>query len=278
MDDAMLITDDLRHWIISQAQAGCTPHTLIQAMLSVGWKEPVAVKAIDSTLREHLAKQTSPAMPNPHLDGSPLNLDVGDKIVTVLASMQHPRIVMLEGFLSDQECDALIELALPKMLRSKTVVNETGGEQVHASRTSEGMFFQRGENELVKTIETRIAKLVNWPVEHGEGLQVLHYKPGAEYKPHYDYFDPAHAGSSTILQRGGQRLGTVLLYLNNPEKGGGTVFPDAGGFEASPRKGNAVFFSYSQPHPDSKSLHGGSPVIAGEKWVATKWLREHEFR
>ena len=140
------------------------------------------------------------------------------------------------------------------------------------------MFFHRGENELVKTIETRIAKLVNWPVERGEGLQVLHYKPGAEYKPHYDYFDPAHAGSMTILQRGGQRLGTVLLYLNNPEKGGGTIFPDAGGFEASPRKGNAVFFSYSKPHPDSKSLHGGSPVIAGEKWVATKWLRATEFR
>ena len=277
MHDTTPINDDLRKCIISQDQTGCTTDTLIQSMLSVGWNEAVAIKAIDSTLREHLTTQEAIAMPNPNLEGSPLYLDVGDKVVTVLASMQNPRIVILEGFLSDDECDAMIELAKPKMKRSKTVVNETGGEQVHEARTSEGMFFHRGENELVKTIETRIAKLVNWPVEHGEGLQVLHYKPGAEYKPHYDYFDPAHAGSMTILQRGGQRLGTVLLYLNNPEKGGGTIFPDAGGFEASPRKGNAVFFSYSKPHPDSKSLHGGSPVIAGEKWVATKWLRATEF-
>ena len=55
-----------------------------------------------------------------------------------------------------------------------------------------GMFFQRGESALVQTIEERIAKLLQWPIENGEGLQVLHYRPGAEYKPHYDYFDPTN--------------------------------------------------------------------------------------
>jgi prolyl 4-hydroxylase len=78
----------------------------------------------------------------------------------------------------------------------------------------------------VKTIEARIARLVNWPLENGEGLQVLQYVPGTEYKPHYDYFDPAEPGTPTILKRGGQRVGTLVMYLNEPEKGGGTTFPN----------------------------------------------------
>jgi prolyl 4-hydroxylase len=195
----------------------------------------------------------------------------------VLGVMALPRVVVFGGLLSDEECDALIALARPRMSRSLTVATKTGGEEVNEDRTSQGMFFQRGENELVKTIEARIARLVNWPIENGEGLQILQYVPGTEYKPHYDYFDPAEPGTPTILKRGGQRVGTVVMYLNEPEKGGGTTFPSVF-FEVAPKRGNAVFFSYERPHPSTKTLHGGAPVIAGEKWIATKWLREGEFR
>ncbi|HEY8356999.1 MAG TPA: 2OG-Fe(II) oxygenase, partial [Ramlibacter sp.] len=166
--------------------------------------------------------------------------------------------------------------AKPRLARSLTVATRTGGEEINADRTSNGMFFQRGENELVRRIEQRIARLVNWPEENGEGLQVLHYTPGTEYKPHYDYFDPNEIGTPTILKRGGQRVGTVIMYLGEPEKGGGTVFPDVH-LEVAPRRGNAVFFSYERAHPATKSLHGGQPVTAGEKWIATKWLRERRF-
>ena len=56
----------------------------------------------------------------------------------------------------------------------------------------------------------RIAALVNWPVVNGEGLQVLHYRPGAEYKPHHDYFDPAQPGMAAVLRRGGaEPVGTA---------------------------------------------------------------------
>jgi prolyl 4-hydroxylase len=133
------------------------------------------------------------------------------------------------------------------------------------------------KNELVRRIEARIERLFHWPAENGEGVQVLQYRPGAEYKPHYDYFDPAAPGTATILTRGGQRVGTVVMYLNEPEKGGGTTFPDAG-LEVYPKRGNALFFSYDKPHPSTKTLHGGAPVVAGEKWIATKWLREREFK
>ena len=278
------ITPEVRQWIIEQASAGHSAESVLQSLKASGWEEEVAIEAMESTLREHLDRQAAeqglpPAVPvpEPDLEDSPLYLDGGDRQVAVLGAMAMPRVVVFGGLLSDEECDALIAAAKPRMSRSLTVATKTGGEEVNADRTSQGMFFQRGENAIVSRIEARIAKLLNWPLENGEGLQILQYVPGTEYKPHYDYFDPAEPGTPTILKRGGQRVGTVVMYLNEPEKGGGTSFPSVF-LEVAPKRGNAVFFSYERPHPSTKTLHGGAPVIAGEKWIATKWLREGEFR
>jgi prolyl 4-hydroxylase len=277
------ITPALRQWIVDQAQGGHSAESVLQSMLASGWDEDVAVQAMESTLREHLSKTTQAQslptavpVPAPRLQESPLCLDCGDRNVQVLSVMVNPQVVVFGDLLSSEECEALIALATPRLARSLTVAIKTGGEEMNADRTSNGMFFTRGETELIARIEARIAKLLNWPMENGEGLQVLHYRPGTEYKPHYDYFDPAEPGTPTILKRGGQRVGTLIMYLGEPEKGGGTVFPDVH-LEVAPRRGNAVFFSYERAHPSSKSLHGGAPVIAGEKWIATKWLREREF-
>jgi prolyl 4-hydroxylase len=215
-------------------------------------------------------------VPGPDLADAPLWLDAGDRRVQVLMNMAQPRVVVFGGLLSDDECEGLVALARPRLVRSETVQTETGGSEVNPLRTSSGMFFARGENPLCARIEARVATLLQWPLENGEGLQVLHYLPGAEYRPHHDYFDPSKAGTAAILKRGGQRVGSLVMYLSTPEKGGGTSFPDVS-LEVAPIRGNAVFFSYDRPHPVTRTLHGGSPVIAGEKWVATKWLREGRF-
>lgn len=277
------VTPELRKWIVEQAQAGHGAESVLKAMLASGWNEEIAVEAMESTLRGHLednarAQGLAPAVPvpDPRLDESPLYLDAGDRQVVVLQAMFNPRVVVFGNLLSDEECDELIAQARPRLARSLTVATKTGGEEVNADRTSNGMFFQRGESPLVRRIEQRIARLVNWPEENGEGLQVLHYTAGTEYKPHYDYFDPQEPGTPTILKRGGQRVATLVMYLAEPEKGGGTVFPDVH-LEVSPKRGNAVFFSYERAHPSTRTLHGGAPVLAGEKWIATKWLRERKF-
>lgn len=272
-----IISPQLRAWIVQQAESGQTPETMLKAMVSAGWVEDVAVQAMETTLREHLEKiNAPPVVPEPALAGSPLYLDAGDRRVVVLSVLSSPRVVVFGDLLGGDECDALIAAAQPRLARSLTVATDTGGEQVHRDRTSNGMFFERGEGELVRRIEARIARLLNWPVEYGEGLQILQYRPGTEYKPHYDYFDPKEPGTPSILKRGGQRVGTLIMYLAEPEQGGATVFPDIR-LEVAPRRGNAVFFSYGQPHPSTRTLHGGAPVIAGEKWIATKWLRQGEF-
>lgn len=281
---AQAVTDDLRRWIIAQAEAGCRPEDVIAAMVKSGWEEATAMTALETTLRERLdavaaARQAIPPgvpVPEPALDGAPSVLQTGDREVRVLTTMRSPRVVVFGGLLSDGECEALCELARPRLSRSETVDNATGGSEVNAARTSDGMFFARGETPLIDRIEQRIATLVNWPLAHGEGLQILRYRPGAEYKPHQDYFDPAHPGTATILKRGGQRVGTLVMYLNTPLAGGATIFPDVG-LEVAPIRGNAVFFSYDRAHVSTRTLHGGAPVVDGEKWVATKWLREGVF-
>jgi len=284
---AQAITDDLRRWIVDQTEAGVRAEDLVAAMRSSGWGEAVAVAALEQTLRARLAEldagprnaavvAPAAAVPEPGLSGASALVAAGGRQVQVLATMQRPRVVVFGGFLGDDECAGLMALAGPRLLRSETVDNATGDSEVNAARTSDGMFFERGETPLIASIEQRIADLLRWPVDHGEGLQVLRYRPGAEYRPHHDYFDPAHPGTPRILQRGGQRVGTLVMYLNAPEGGGATTFPDVG-LEVAPVRGNAVFFSYDRAHPDTRTLHGGAPVTAGEKWVATKWLREGVF-
>jgi len=289
MSAQQLITADLRQWIAAQLAQGCSQEQLLAAMQSSGWDASVAASALAQTLDPSLvqpmalgisqavrdAAAGSP-VPEPDLSrGAPL-LQIGDRAVRVLLSLRHPRVVVFGGLLSDEECDAMVAQSEARLARSETVAAKDSGSEVNAARTSEGMFFERGENELIRRIEARLAALVNWPVDHGEGLQVLRYRPGAEYLPHYDYFDPAMSSTPAILKRGGQRVGTLVMYLNTPTAGGATIFPDIG-LDVLPVKGNAVFFSYDRPLPQTLTLHGGAPVREGEKWVATKWMRQGVF-
>ncbi|MFO1329611.1 MAG: 2OG-Fe(II) oxygenase [Rubrivivax sp.] len=281
------ITAELRRWIVAQAEAGRRPDEVVASMCRSGWDEAVAMDAMERVLSERLDEiaaeravaQAVPAvslLPDPDLSDERCSFDIEGHRVHVLATLQRPRVVVFGQLLSETECDDLVALARPRLSRSETVDTDSGGTEVNAARTSDGMFFARAETPLVARIERRIATLLRWPAERGEGLQVLRYRPGAEYRPHHDYFDPERAGSASVLQRGGQRVGTVVVYLATPAGGGATTFPDVG-LQVAPVKGQAVFFSYDRPHPSTLTLHGGAPVRAGEKWVATKWLRERRF-
>lgn len=278
------ITPELRQWILDQARAQRGPIDVIKSMMESGWAEDVALQAMEEVLGSQIGRgNATPApmpppvpVPEPDLEGLPSSLLIDGHTVEIVMTMREPRVVVFGNLMTGAECDQLVEMARARLARSETVVTTTGASEVNTARTSDGMFFDRAENELCKRIEQRIARLVRWPVENGEGLQILRYKPGAEYKPHYDYFDPSQPGTPTILKRGGQRVGTLVTYLNTPARGGATTFPDVG-LEVAPVKGNSVFFSYDRPHPTTRSLHGGAPVLDGEKWVATKWLREGRF-
>jgi hypothetical protein len=168
-----IFTDELMDWVLEQVTAGRSRKAIIRALLVSGWERSIAVLAVEGTIEEQDVEEMEPAplplpqptpVPEPALQRSPLSLDVGHRRIQVLASVQHPRVVVFGGFLSDDECDEcdeLIQLATPKMAPSKTVVDETGGQTVSEMRTSTGMFIERGSHEVCSRVERRIARLLN---------------------------------------------------------------------------------------------------------------------
>jgi prolyl 4-hydroxylase len=193
---------------------------------------------------------------------------------------EYPRIFMLCRFLSDEECDHIIAIARPQLIASKVVDEQNKGEAFDSRRTSRGFFVHNSWSDpILIGIEKRIAAITDIPMEYGEDLHVLHYGVGGEYQPHYDYFNENTPGGAECMLRGGQRVASLIMYLNAPESGGETVFPRAKIF-ITPRKGDAILFYNCTPDGmvDPNSLHGGAPVIAGEKWIMTKWIREGLFK
>ncbi|KAM6545710.1 hypothetical protein CsatB_026446 [Cannabis sativa] len=196
-----------------------------------------------------------------------------------------PRIIVLHNFLSVEECDYLRGLALPRLHVSTVVDTKTGKGIKSNVRTSSGMFLSPEEKKypMIQAIEKRISVYSQIPVENGELIQVLRYEKSEFYKPHHDYF------SDTFnLKRGGQRIATMLMYLSDNVEGGETYFPMAGtadcscggkimkGLSVKPIKGDAVLFWSMglDGQSDPNSIHGGCEVLSGEKWSATKWMRQ----
>ncbi|GAA5163510.1 2OG-Fe(II) oxygenase [Viridibacterium curvum] len=287
-------------WLAENVKRRCSPESMIKAMTDAGFDVATAtMKVVESlnpeAVQQHnvLAPFKSPAAPIvPAQQGRTANhfqydpapvaaghaIDVGDRIVTVALRLEKPQIIVFNNVLSHEECDELIERSRSKLKRSTTVNPITGEHDVIERRTSEGTFFELCENEFITRIDERVARLMNWPIRNGEGLQILHYGVGGEYRPHFDFFPPEDKGSLTHLAMGGQRVSTMVMYLNDVEAGGETIFPELG-LAVSPQKGSAVYFRYTnaQGQVDPLTLHGGAPVVAGEKWIMTKWMRQSSY-
>ena len=98
-----------------------------------------------------------------------------------------------------------------------------------------------------------------------EALYVIRYRPGQEYRPHFDALPGLH----------NQRAWTAITYLNDDFEGGATVFPE---LSISVRLGAGdvlIFRNIDQEsRPDPRMRHAGEPVTRGVKWIATRWIRE----
>jgi prolyl 4-hydroxylase len=296
---------DLKNWFRDMIARRTGREDLLRALLAAGYQKRMAEEAVAAAWAAIPAPAPVP-VPSPvpaagaatvaseavpptgaaaegaafsrQLAQTPNAFATSDREVAMLFALAAPRVILFGNLLAPEECEELIELSRGKLARSSVVNAATGHYDVHPHRTSSGTHFNRGENALIQRIERRVSELVQHPVEHGEPLQILHYQPGGEYKPHFDYFDPAQRGNEAVLRQGGQRVATLVMYLNDVPAGGSTVFPEVG-LDVLPRRGNAVYFAYTteQGELDARSLHGGNPVSEGEKWIATKWFRQRPY-
>jgi prolyl 4-hydroxylase len=260
---------DWQAWVRENVGRGCSAGSMHPLLVDAGFEPALVARAIEEARRERRRPEPDTTQRRRLADG---------REVHVVMRLARPRVVLFESLLDADECAALATLAMGRLAGSTVVDDADGVPRPHANRRSAGAWFERGQTPLVATVERRVEELLNWPASHGEGLQVLRYEPGGEYRAHFDYFDPAKPGSAPHLAQAGQRVATVIIYLAEPDEGGGTAFPTLG-LEVRPRAGSALYFSNvdEQGVIDPATLHAGLPVVRGVKLIATKWLREQVF-
>lgn len=199
-----------------------------------------------------------------------------------------PRALHFPKFASAEQCNNIIKAARARLKPSTLALRKGETEEsTKGVRTSSGTFISASEDSTgtLGLIEQKIARATMIPREHGEAFNVLRYEIGQKYASHYDAFNPAEYGPQKS-----QRVASFLLYLSDVEEGGETMFPyengsnmDIGydyqeciGLKVKPRQGDGLLFYsvFTNGTIDPTSLHGSCPVIRGEKWVATKWMRD----
>jgi prolyl 4-hydroxylase len=275
-----VISEKWKTWVAENVQRGVSTEALLKIMLENNFDALESQQIIANYGKE---KEALPSFPNKIASGvirvdSGNTLTVEKQTIRVLARLEKPVIIYLDNVLTHEECDRLISLTQKKLKPSKTVDAVTGEFTKIEARSSEGSYFTLCENDFIAKIDERIATLMHFPIENGEGIQVLHYGIGGEYKAHFDYFDSSKKGSRQQILHGGNRVATLIMYLNEVEIGGETVFPKVK-FSVVPKKGAAVYFEdvSKEGQAEPLSLHAGAPVVAGEKWIATKWVRERRY-
>jgi prolyl 4-hydroxylase len=260
-----------RSWFAKAAEAGHSHSRLIHSALlanGVGgardWQG-----ALDELTRA--APQTAQASEELRMIGQMSIDESGDPraIPEREKVSESPAIYWVRQLLSPAECQALIELAKPFLNASVVVDPATGQMRADPIRTSEAaMFPWVNETPFIHAINRRIAAASGTAVEQGEPLQVLRYSPGQEYRSHSDALPNAD----------NQRIMTALVYLNEDFEGGETSFP-APGLKLRGRIGDALFFRNvdATGRPDTRGTHAGLPVTNGQKWLASRWIRERPF-
>lgn len=191
---------------------------------------------------------------------------------------ESPRIWTAKGLATPAECGWLIERARDKLKPAKMYNRIEGAPRFDAIRNNSDYFFDVVESGvLLALLRQRISLLVSLPVPHMEPPQVLHYAPGQELRAHYDTLRIDDKGFGADGSYEGDRVVTVLLSLNDAYEGGDTHFIRAD-YRYRGRTGDAVFFANVRGgEPDRMSLHSGTPVTSGEKWLLSQWIHDRPF-
>tara|TARA_B100000963_G_C22627447_1_gene673117 strand:- start:910 stop:1551 length:642 start_codon:yes stop_codon:yes gene_type:complete len=187
-----------------------------------------------------------------------------------------PPMYVCDKFLTNNECNILKKEAKNKLYDSK-IIEYIGGKIVYKKdnvRESKSCYLNNKNNINISGIIDKISKLVKKDKKYFENIQVGCYKKGGFYKSHYDSIDMNTEIGKKFVEEGGQRIITVLMYLNDIKKGGCTYFEEINK-RFSPKKGSAIIFfpSYLNREVDTKALHCAEEVI-NKKWVSQLWIRD----
>lgn len=194
--------------------------------------------------------------------------------VTARAFAEKPRIRVIEGFATPEECDWLIERARAHLERAEVYQGSTELEVSDVRTNSEAYLTPKLLDVVTAVVLQRAAAALALDSALFEFATVLHYEPGQVFGPHDDFFDPGIPSQRDEIVARGQRIATFLLYLNDDYDGGETAFLGVD-LKYKGRKGDAMFFVNVEPSgmADVLTRHQGSAPTRGEKWVLSQWVR-----
>jgi len=194
---------------------------------------------------------------------------------SVTTQRNDPQLLTASRILPAALCDYLIGVAAPLLQRAE--VNDALGQaQVHEMRTNSHTRFGLTNTDVIGVLAARrVAQVIGEPFENQEDTMVLRYLPGEAYDDHYDFVDPRVPQFQRELELQGQRIATVLIYLNEEYSSGETEFPELG-WRYRGSQGDALAWRNvtAAGAPDSRTLHAGRPPASGEKWLLSKWIRD----
>lgn len=185
-----------------------------------------------------------------------------------------PDVVMIRNAVPRAVCDYVIAHAAPRLGPALVYDPRGTGMMRDPLRSSATASLSPLDLDLaIIAVNRAVAGAAGLPDAQGEFLSVMRYRPGEQYRPHFDIVPPG-----PDLDRNGQRIKTALLYLNDGYEGGETEFLTTG-LKVKGRPGDVLVFSnvLSGNRGDPASRHAGLPVVSGEKWLASKWFRERNY-
>ncbi len=222
---------------------------------------PAAVARLEVEAAHNAARRTALSLLRAmdiDANGDPSTTPEGERI------SDRPDARVFHNLLTQAECDYLITVADPGY-RPSMVFDETEQWVQDTIRTSDGSpIHWLIEDPVVYALNRRFAAASGTAYENGETLQSLRYRPGQQYRPHFDFV----AGDN-------RRLWTGLVYLNDDYDGGETEFVRTG-LKVRGKAGEMLLFSNVTPSGefDEMAEHAGLPVTRGTKYLATRWIRE----
>jgi prolyl 4-hydroxylase len=197
-----------------------------------------------------------------------------------------PYLYTIDNFLTDKECKFIISkskdnLRVAGVSRMDNEKKTIPGE--YKGRTNSSYWMPIDKYPETLEIAKKVAKQIKCDYRHFENFQVIHYNETEEYQYHYDAYDIEEKDKyEKFCGQRGNRLRTVLVYLNDVGEGGGTGFDSLDEYEGpilvqAKKRRMVVFTNVNDDGTvNKKSRHAGLPIIKGEKWAFNLWLRERE--
>ena len=255
-------------WVQENLERGCKTKEIV----SILQKNQFEQEEIITTLLAHWADMrglTKLFSHHPFYRNSIIN----NPMVTSHCS-QEIQLFSIDHFLHPSECLWLIS-AIDRELQPSEITIEEGSNTFRTSQTSH-LNLDPIEAEMRIHIENRISILLGIPPVYGEKTQGQKYSVGQEFKAHTDTFEPESEEFETFAHILGQRTWTCMIYLNDTPKGGQTRFTELD-ISFSPQMGQALIWNNLKEDgtPNPYTTHHGMPVLAGEKYIITKWFREN---